>query len=108
MTFKMLFYFSRFIKTFTNFDKNFCELGLKNFCYEMVHKSFCELDCKNYKAGRQTSECKAMLVWTCKKKRKRLCGEKDNGDGGDKQKEKRKAKEKVDRFGERRHAKGWS
>ena len=30
------------------------------------------------------------------------------GDGGARQKEKRKAKEKVDGFGERRHGKGWS
>ena len=31
-------------------------------------------DCENCKAGRQTSECEAMLVWTCKKER-RLRGE---------------------------------
>ena len=35
-------------------------------------------------------------------------GEKDDGDGGARQKEKRKAKEKVHRFGERRHGKVWS
>ena len=68
-----------------------------------IHKR----DCENYKAGRQTSECEATLVWTCKKERK-LRGEKDDGDGGARQKEKRKAKEKVDGFGERRHGKGWS
>ena len=51
---------------------------------------------ENCKAGRQTSECKATLVWTCKKERRRLRGEKDDGDGGARQKEKRKAKEKVD------------
>ena len=50
----------------------------------------------------------ATLVWTCKKERRRLRGEKDDGDGGARQKEKRKAKEKVDGFGERRHGKGWS
>ena len=33
-------------------------------------------------------------------------GKRDDGDGGARQKEKRKAKEKVDRFGERRHGKG--
>ena len=49
-----------------------------------------------------------ILVWTCKKERRRLRGEKDDGDGGARQKEKRKAKEKVDGFGERRHGKGWS
>ena len=48
------------------------------------------------------------LVWTCKKERRRLRGEKDDGDGSARQKEKRKAKEKVDGFGERRHGKGWS
>ena len=59
------------------------------------------------KIGRQTSECKATLVWTYKKKRRRLRGEKDDGDGGARHKEKRKAKEKVDGFGEKRHGKGW-
>ena len=63
---------------------------------------------ENCKAERQTLECKATLVWTCKKERRRLRGEKDDGDGGSRQKEKRKAKEKVDEFGERRHGKGWS
>ena len=38
-------------------------------------KRICERDCKNCKAGRQTSECKATLVWTRKKER-RLHGEK--------------------------------
>ena len=63
---------------------------------------------KNFIAGRQTSECKATLVWTRKKERRRLRGEKDYGDGGARQKEKRKAKEKLDGFGERRHKKCWS
>ena len=48
-----------------------------------------------------------LLIFSIKKER-RLCGEKDDGDGGARQKEKRKAKEKVDGFGERRHGKGWS
>ena len=61
---------------------------------------------KNCKAGRQTLECKATLVWTSKKERRRLRGEKDDGDGGSRHKEKRKAKEKVDGFVERRHGKG--
>ena len=64
-------------------------------------KQIRERDCKNCKAGRQTSECEATLVWTCKKER-RLCEEKDDGDGSARQKEKRKAKEKVNGFGERR------
>ena len=63
---------------------------------------------KNFKAGRQTSECKATLVWTRKKERRRLRGEKNDGDGGARQKEKRKAKEKVDEFVERKHGKSWS
>ena len=62
-------------------------------------KQIRERDCKNCKAGKQTLECKATLVWTCKKKRRTLRGEKDDGDGGARQKEKRKAKEKVDGFG---------
>ena len=66
-------------------------------------KQIHERDCENCKAGRQTSECKATLVWTRKKERRRLRGKKDDGDGGARQKEKRKAKEKVDGFGERRH-----
>ena len=44
-------------------------------------------------------------IWTCKKKR-RLRREKDDGGGSARQKEKRKAKEKVDGFGEKRHGKG--
>ena len=67
-----------------------------------------ERDRENCKAGRQTSESKATLVWTRKKERRRLRGEKDNVNGGARQKEKRKAKEKVDGFGERRHGKNWS
>ena len=70
-------------------------------------KRIYERDCKNCKAGRQTLECKATLVWTCKKER-RLLGEKNDGNGSARQKEKRKAKEKVDGFGERRHGKNWS
>ena len=66
-----------------------------------------ERDCENCKAGRQILECKTMLVWTCKKER-RLHGEKDDGDGGARQKKKRKAKEKVDGFVERRHGNDWS
>ena len=68
-------------------------------------KRICERDCENCKAGRQTLECKATLVWTHKKEKRRLRGKKDDGDGGARQKEKRKAKEKVDGFGERRQGK---
>ena len=75
---------------------------------EQDKKRIRKRDCENCKAGRQTSECEATLVWTCKKDRRRLRGEKDDGDGGARQKEKKKAKEKVDGFGERRHGKGWS
>ena len=50
------------------------------------------MDCKNCKAGRQSSECKVTLVWTRKKERRRLRGEKDDGDGGARHKEKRKAR----------------
>ena len=67
-----------------------------------------ERDCENCNAGRQTSECKATLVWTRKKERRRLRGKKDDEDGGATQKEKRKVKEKVDGFGEIRHGKSWS
>ena len=41
-----------------------------------------------------------------KKREEDYVGKRDDGDGGARQKEKRKAKEKVDRFGERRHGKG--
>ena len=73
-----------------------------------IRNDLCERDCKSCKAGRQTLECKATLVWTYKKERRKLRGEKDDGDGSARQKERRKAKEKVDGFGERRHGKGWS
>ena len=59
-------------------------------------------------AGRQTSECKASLVWPREKERRRIRGKNDDGDGGARQTKKRKAKEKVDGFGKRRHGKGWS
>ena len=39
-------------------------------------------DHENRKTRRQTLECKAMLVWTRKKKRKRLLGKKNDEDGG--------------------------
>ena len=67
-----------------------------------------ETDYKNLKAGRQTLECKAMLVWTREKERKRLHRKKDDGDGSARWKEKWKAKEKVDGLSERRHGKCWS
>ena len=41
-----------------------------------------ERDCKNRKARRQTSECKATLVWTREKERRRPRGKNDDGDGG--------------------------
>ena len=69
---------------------------------------------ENCKAGRQTLECKATLVWRRKKERRRLRGKKKMemavpGRGKrERQREKRKAKEKVDEFDERRHGKGWS
>ena len=69
----------------------------------------------------ETSECYIRIIQdmydeatttvrsaACKKERRRLRGEKDDEDSGARQKEKRKAKEKVDGFGERRHGKGWS
>ena len=83
-------------------------MGTRNDKKGQGKKRIRERDCKNCKAGRQTSECKATLVWTRKKERRKLCGEKDDGDGSGRQKEKRKAKERVDGFGERRHGKGWS
>ena len=79
-------------------------LGVKR--KDKIRKEYVR-DLENCKAGRQTLECKAMLVWTRKTER-RLRGEKDDGDGSARQKEKRKAKEKVDGFIERRHGKGWS
>ena len=60
-----------------------------------------EGDGKDCKVGRQTLEYEALLVWICEKER-RLCGKKDTGDGGAKQK-KRKAKEEVDRHDEGRY-----
>ena len=75
---------------------------------DKIRNEYVRGDRKNCKAGRYILKCNATLVWTCKKERRRLHGEKDDGDGSARQKEKRKAKEKVDGFGERRHGKGWS
>ena len=44
-------------------------------------KQIRERDCKNRKVG-QTSECKATLVWTLEKERRRLGAKKDDEDGG--------------------------
>ena len=60
------------------------------------------------KLGDKLLNARLRLVWTSKKERRRLRGKKDDGDGGARHKIKRKAKEKVDGFGERRHGKGWS
>ena len=83
-------------------------MGAESGKKEQDKKQLRERDREHCKARRQILECKAMLVWTRQKERRRLCGKKDDGNGGVRQKEKRKAKEKVDRFGERRHGKGWS
>ena len=48
---------------------------------EQDKKRLCERDCENRKARRQTSECKATVVWPHEKERK-LCGKNDDGDGG--------------------------
>ena len=55
-----------------------------------------EWDRKNYKAGRQTSECKATLVWIRKKERRTLCVEKDDGDGRARQKERGRSRRWMD------------
>ena len=85
-----------------------CEMGTRSDKKGQDKKRIRERDCKNCKAGRKTSECKVMLVWTRKKERRRLRGEKDDRDSGARHKEKRMTSEKVDGFGERRHGKGWS
>ena len=72
------------------------EMGTGSDKKEQDKKRIRERDWENCKAGKQTSEFKATLVWTRKKERRRLRGEKDEGDGGVRKKEKRKAKEKVD------------
>ena len=67
-----------------------------------------EGDDKDCKVGRQTLECEAPLVRTREKERRRLRGKKAAGDGGARQKEKRKAKEEVDGRDEGRYGEGWS
>ena len=49
---------------------------------DKIKKHIRERDRENRKGRRQTSECKATLVWTREKKRKRLRGKKDDGDSG--------------------------
>ena len=48
------------------------------------------------------------LRWYGHVKRRRLSWEKNDRDGNTRSKKERKAKEKMDRFGERRHGDGWS
>ena len=38
-------------------------------------------DSEDYEARKPISKCKAMLIWTCEKERRKLCGKKDDGDG---------------------------
>ena len=45
-------------------------------------KRISERDRENHKARKQTLECKATLVWTREKGRKRLLEKKDDEDGG--------------------------
>ena len=49
---------------------------------EQDKKRIRERDCKNCKVRRQTLECKASLVWTREKERRRLRGKNHDGDGG--------------------------
>ena len=49
---------------------------------EQDMKRIRERDRKDRKARRQTSECKATLVWPREKERERLRGKNDDGDGG--------------------------
>ena len=84
------------------------EMGTESGKKEQDKKRIREGDSENCIARRQTSECKATLEWTREKERRRLRGKKDDGDNVARLKEKRKAKEKVDEFGKRRHEKGWS
>ena len=50
------------------------EMGTGNDKRGQDKKRIHERDCENCKARRQTSECKAMLVWTHEKDKKRLHG----------------------------------
>ena len=58
------------------------EMGAGNDKKGQDKKRIRERDRKNRKARRQTSECKAALVWTHEKERRSLRGKKDDGDGG--------------------------
>ena len=51
------------------------EMGTGSDKKEQDKKQIYERDHKNCKAGRQTLECKAALVWTHKKETRRLYGE---------------------------------
>ena len=58
------------------------EMGTGSDKKEQDKKRIRERDCENRKARRQTSECKATLVWPREKERRRLRGKNDDGDGG--------------------------
>ena len=75
---------------------------------DKIRNEYVKGSAKIAKLGNKLRDARQMLVWTRKKEKRRLRAKKDDGDGGAWQKEKRKAKEKVDGFGERRHGKGWS
>ena len=58
------------------------EMGTGSDKKEQDMKRIRERDCENCKARRQTSECKAALVWPREKEIRMLCGKNDDGDGG--------------------------
>ena len=58
------------------------EIGTGSDKKEQDRKRISKRDRKNLKARRQTSECKATLVWIREKERRRLRGKKGDGNGG--------------------------
>ena len=49
----------------------------------------------------------AEVVWTCHKERAKVCRKKNDGEGVTRKEEKKKTKEKIFKFSERRYGMSW-
>ena len=73
---------------------------------DKIRNEYVRETAKIAKLGNKLRNARLRWYGYVKKREEDYVGKRDDGDGGARQKEKRKAKEKLDRFGERRHGKG--
>ena len=73
---------------------------------DKIRNGYVRETAKIAKLGNKLRNARLRWYGYVKKREEDYVGKRDDGDGGARQKEKRKVKEKVDRFGERRYGKG--